>query len=113
MYQRHALKNILFELDESTLLVESEKELTSLLRMLTDEPELQATIIGHTDNQGARSYNQWLSEARAEAVVQWLVTRGIPLTRLQSEGRGMDEPIASNDTEWGRALNRRTEVLLR
>lgn len=110
---RFALKNILFELDESTLLVESEKELTSLLRMLTDEPELQATIIGHTDNQGARSYNQWLSEARAEAVVQWLVTRGIPLTRLQSEGRGMDEPIASNDTEWGRALNRRTEVLLR
>ena len=110
---RFALKNILFELDESTLLVESERELTSLLRMLTDEPELQATIIGHTDNQGARSYNQWLSEARAEAVVQWLVTRGIPLTRLQSEGRGMDEPIASNDTEWGRALNRRTEVLLR
>lgn len=110
---RFALKNILFELDESTLLVESEKELTSLLRMLTDEPDLEATIIGHTDNQGARSYNQWLSEARAEAVVQWLVTHGISLTRLQSEGRGMDEPIASNDTEWGQALNRRTEVLLR
>ena len=110
---RFALKNILFELDESTLKPESEKELAMLFRMLMDEPELQATIIGHTDNQGNESYNQLLSEARAEAVLRWLVAKGMPPTRLQSEGRGMDEPISSNDTKWGRALNRRTEIILR
>jgi len=81
--------------------------------MLMDEPKLHATIIGHTDDQGSQSYNQSLSEARAEAVLKWLVAKGIPDSRLQSEGRGMDEPISSNDTERGRALNRRTEIILR
>lgn len=108
-----ALRNILFELDQSTLLPESEKELTALLRMLEDNLDLNATIIGHTDNQGGRAYNQRLSEARAAAVLSWLVEHGIQPTRLTSEGRGMDKPVASNDTEEGRALNRRTEVLLR
>jgi outer membrane protein OmpA-like peptidoglycan-associated protein/tetratricopeptide (TPR) repeat protein len=108
-----ALRNILFKLDQSTLLPESEKELTALLRMLEDNLDLNATIIGHTDNQGGRAYNQRLSEARAAAVLSWLVEHGIQPTRLTSEGRGMDKPVASNDTEEGRALNRRTEVLLR
>ena len=108
-----ALRNILFELDQSTLLPESEKELTALLRMLEDNLDLNATIIGHTDNQGGRAYNQRLSEARAAAVLSWLVEHGVQPTRLTSEGRGMDKPVASNDTDAGRALNRRTEVLLR
>ena len=107
------LRNILFELDQSTLLSESEKELTALLRMLEDNVDLNATIIGHTDNQGGRAYNQRLSEARAAAVLSWLVQHGIDPNRLTSEGRGMDKPVASNDTEAGRALNRRTEVVLR
>jgi outer membrane protein OmpA-like peptidoglycan-associated protein len=110
---RFALKNILFELDESILLSKSENELAMLYRMLKDEPQLQATVIGHTDNQGNRAYNQSLSEARAEAVLKWLVAKGIAPTRLKSDGRGLDEPIASNDTESGRALNRRTEIILR
>ena len=108
-----ALRNILFELDQSTLLPESEKELTALLRMLEDNLDLNATIIGHTDNQGGRASNQRLSEARAAAVQSWLVQHGIDSKRLTSEGRGMDKPVAPNDTEEGRALNRRTEVLLR
>jgi outer membrane protein OmpA-like peptidoglycan-associated protein len=108
-----ALRNILFELDQSTLLPESEKELTALLQMLLDNLDLNATIIGHTDNQGGRGYNQRLSEARSSAVLSWLVQHGIDSKRLASEGRGMDKPIAPNDTEEGRALNRRTEVLLR
>ena len=108
-----ALRNILFELDQSTLLPESEKELTALLRMLEDNVDLNATIIGHTDNQGGRAYNQRLSEARAAAVLSWLVQHGIDPNRLKSEGRGMDKPVASNETEEGRALNRRTEVVLR
>jgi outer membrane protein OmpA-like peptidoglycan-associated protein len=108
-----ALRNILFELDQSTLLPESEKELTALLRMLEDNVDLNATIIGHTDNQGGRAYNQRLSEARAATVLSWLVQHGIDPNRLTSEGRGMDKPVASNDTVAGRALNRRTEVVLR
>jgi outer membrane protein OmpA-like peptidoglycan-associated protein len=108
-----ALRNILFELDQSTLLPESEKELRALLRLLEDNVDLNATIIGHTDNQGGRAYNQRLSEARAAAVLSWLVQHGIDPNRLTSEGRGMDKPVASNDTEAGRALNRRTEVVLR
>ena len=108
-----ALRNILFELDQSNLLPESKKELTVLLRMLQDNMDLAATIIGHTDNQGGRAYNQRLSEARAAAVLSWLVEHGVQPTRLTSEGRGMDKPVASNDTDAGRALNRRTEVLLR
>jgi outer membrane protein OmpA-like peptidoglycan-associated protein len=81
--------------------------------MLLDNLDLNATIIGHTDNQGGRGYNQRLSEARSSAVLSWLVQHGIDSKRLASEGRGMDKPIAPNDTEEGRALNRRTEVLLR
>ncbi len=107
------LRNILFELDKSVLLAESEKELKALLKLLEDNPNIEATIIGHTDNQGAKAYNQNLSEARARAVLNWLVSKGINRDRLISMGKGMDEPVASNDTEWGRALNRRTEVKLR
>ena len=80
---------------------------------LTANPSLMATIIGHTDNQGSRKYNQVLSEARAQSVLNWLVENGIDASRLSFEGRGMDEPVAKNDTEWGRGLNRRTEVQLR
>ncbi|MDC1022296.1 OmpA family protein [Schleiferiaceae bacterium] len=107
------LRNVLFDLDKSSLLPESEKELKSLLITLTDNPNLKATIIGHTDNQGSRKYNQALSEARAQAVLNWLVDHGIKALRLSFEGRGMDEPVAENETEWGRGLNRRTEVQLR
>jgi outer membrane protein OmpA-like peptidoglycan-associated protein len=108
-----SLRNVLFDLDKSSLLPESEKELRSLLITLTDNPSLMATIIGHTDNQGSRKYNQALSEARAQSVLNWLVENGIDASRLSFEGRGMDEPVAKNDTEWGRGLNRRTEVQLR
>jgi len=107
------LRNILFELDKSFLLKESEKELNVLLKLLEDNPNVEATIVGHTDNQGSKSYNQNLSEARALAVLDWLVDHGIDRERLISEGRGMEEPVASNETEEGRALNRRTEVQLR
>jgi outer membrane protein OmpA-like peptidoglycan-associated protein len=106
------LRNVLFELDKSSLLPESEKELNILYRLLHDEPEYKAQIIGHTDDQGTRSYNQRLSEARAETVKNWLIEKGIDSNRLISSGRGMDVPVASNQTEEGRALNRRTEVQL-
>ena len=107
------LRNLLFDTDKSELLAASEQELRLLKKLLLDNPSLNATIIGHTDNQGGRSYNQKLSEDRATAVLQWLVSEGIDPERLMAEGKGMNEPVATNDTEEGRALNRRTEVRLR
>ena len=107
------LRNILFDSNRSELLSESENELYILHKLLLDEPMLNATIVGHTDNQGSRSYNQRLSLDRANAVMNWLTAQGIDASRLSAEGRGMDKPVASNDTEQGRAKNRRTAVQLR
>ena len=107
------LRNLLFDTDKSELLLASRQELRLLKKLLEDNPELNATIIGHTDNQGGKSYNQRLSEDRAMAVLLWLVDEGIDASRLMAQGKGMKIPIASNDTEKGRALNRRTEIKLR
>ncbi len=72
-------------------------------------PEVTFRVVGHTDDQGKRDANQKLSEARAKAVVDFLITRGISGSRLDSEGKGPDQPIASNSTAAGRAKNRRIE----
>lgn len=107
------LRNLLFDTDKSELLAAGEQELRLLKKLLIDNPSLDATIVGHTDNQGGRSYNQKLSEDRATAVLEWLIDSGIESGRLNAQGEGMDKPVATNDTEEGRALNRRTEVQLR
>ena len=107
------LRNLLFDTDKSELLAAGEQELRLLKKLLLDNTSLNATIIGHTDNQGGRSYNQKLSEDRATAVLEWLIDSGIESGRLKAQGQGMDQPVATNDTEEGRALNRRTEVRLR
>ena len=91
------LRNILFDSNMSELLSESENELEILLKLLQDEPTLKATIVGHTDNQGSRSYNKRLSLDRANAVMDWLIAQEL-LLREYREGKGMDEPVASNDT---------------
>ena len=66
-------------------------------------------ISGHTDNVGSAAYNQNLSEARAKSVVDYLIKHGIAANRLHFKGHGFEQPIATNDTEEGRAKNRRTE----
>lgn len=106
------LNNIYFDLDKSELLPQSTDELNVLLEVLKNEPELSATIIGHTDNQGSQSYNEKLSLARAQAVVSYLTSLGISESRLSAVGKGMNQPIDTNETEEGRAKNRRTEVQL-
>jgi outer membrane protein OmpA-like peptidoglycan-associated protein len=69
-------------------------------------------VEGHTDASGNRKKNIQLSRSRAAAVVKWLVAHGISASRLVSEGFGPDKPIASNDTQEGKALNRRTEFIV-
>lgn len=103
------LKNIFFDFDKATLRPESTNELERLTKLLNDVPTLKIEISGHTDAKGAADYNQKLSQNRAKAVVDYLVKAGIAADRLTFAGYGKDQPIASNDTDEGRQLNRRTE----
>lgn len=84
--------------------------LTQLLEALEAVPEMRVLIEGHTDADGSDAYNQDLSSRRAASVVAWLTERGIAAERLGSDGRGEKEPVASNKTADGKALNRRVEV---
>lgn len=103
------LNNIFFDNDKYSLRKESEAELENLFKLLTDNPTLRIEISGHTDNRGSASHNQELSENRAHAVVNYLIKKGIAISRLEFKGYGLTKPIASNLTESGRQLNRRTE----
>ena len=110
---KFTLRNILFETDSYMLQPESEAELDRLVDFLKTNPNLSVIIEGHTDNQGSTAHNQKLSENRAASVLNYLVEKGIAKSRLSSKGFGDTMPIASNDTEKGRSLNRRTEVELK
>lgn len=103
------LKNIFFDFDKATLRPESTNELERLTKLLNDVPTLKIEISGHTDSKGADDYNKKLSDSRAKAVVAYLVSKGISAGRLTSIGYGEEQPIATNDTDEGRQLNRRTE----
>ncbi|OYW20422.1 MAG: hypothetical protein B7Z54_01185 [Sphingobacteriales bacterium 12-47-4] len=104
------LRNVFFDVNKFDLRTESQSELDKLASLLKDNPGLTIQINGHTDAVGNAAANQKLSENRAAAVVRYLVEQGIAATRLSYKGFGATQPLASNDTEEGRALNRRTEM---
>ncbi len=104
------LYNVYYKTDSYTILPASEPELQKLLTFLKQNPDLKVEIQGHTDNTGQADKNQALSEKRAQSVVQFLVERGISSERLQAKGFGEQLPVATNDTEEGKRLNRRTTV---
>ena len=106
------LRNVFFDFDKSTLKKESEVELNKLVEYLTSNKGIKIEIGGHTDNQGSESYNERLSNDRAKAVYDYLVNKGIDSKRMSYKGYGMSKPVATNDTEEGRALNRRTEFTI-
>ncbi|MBO4371040.1 MAG: OmpA family protein [Paludibacteraceae bacterium] len=106
------MKNIFFETAKADLSAESQIELNNLIKLLQDNPTLCLEIGGHTDNKGSRAYNTKLSQARAQSVVDYLVSHGIDASRLTSKGYAFDRPIADNKTEAGRQENRRTEFLV-
>jgi outer membrane protein OmpA-like peptidoglycan-associated protein len=107
--QRIRLNNIFFETNKSELKSESFEELDRLINLLNSKPSLKIQISGHTDNIGTEAHNLSLSEERAKAVVVYLTGKGIDASRLNSKGYGFSDPVASNDTEEGRAQNRRVE----
>jgi len=106
------LKNIFFELDKSLLKDESQSELKKLQEFLEHNKSISIEIAGHTDQQGTHEYNLKLSENRAKAVYDYLISNGIDASRLQYKGYSYDKPIATNETEEGRAQNRRTEFII-
>lgn len=103
------LKDIFFEFDKSTILQQSFFELMRLITLLNTYPDMQIEVGGHTDSKGSDSYNQRLSESRAKAVADYLISKGISERRLQYRGYGKTKPIDTNETEEGRARNRRVE----
>lgn len=104
-----ALRNIFFDTGKSTLRAESNAELDRLVKLMKDVPGLKIEISGHTDNTGSASLNETLSQSRAEAVVTYLVSKGIAANRMTAKGYGSSKPISTNNTDEGRQLNRRTE----
>ncbi|MEY4626843.1 MAG: hypothetical protein RL003_815 [Bacteroidota bacterium] len=106
------LRNLFFDTDKYDLKPESAEELLQLVELMKMNPKMEVMITGHTDNQGAADYNVKLSENRAASVVAYLVKAGIAPARLKSKGFGDSRPAAANDTEEGRAKNRRIELVI-
>jgi outer membrane protein OmpA-like peptidoglycan-associated protein len=105
--------NILFETGQAKIQKQSFKLLDEVASVLAKNPTLGPVLIeGHTDNKGSRNYNVDLSQRRAKAVLDYLVSKGIERKRLSAKGFGFDRPITSNATPLGRAKNRRVEFRL-
>lgn len=103
------LRNVFFETGSSELLPQSKIELNKLIQLLSEHSAQKIQINGHTDNVGSTENNNELSTLRARAVYRYLINNGISADRLQYKGFGESLPLATNDTEEGRRLNRRTE----
>ena len=103
------LNNVFFETNKWDLKPESMTELNQLAELLKTNPTKKVEISGHTDNVGNDASNQTLSDNRAASVVSYLISKGVNAAQLSSKGYGESKPVASNDTEEGRAKNRRTE----
>jgi len=103
------LRNVLFEVDKASLLPTSLPELNRLYALLQSKPNWRIALAGHTDNTNTTTYNQKLSEDRAEAVKVYLVQKGISPDRLSAKGYGDTQPVADNATEMGKSQNRRVE----
>jgi OOP family OmpA-OmpF porin len=107
------LEGIKFKTGSSEIVEESKKLLdNTALKALNESPNLRVRIEGHTDSVGSEAYNMNLSLQRAEAVMKYLVAQGVDSYRMEVLGKGEDYPVASNDTDEGRAVNRRIEFII-
>ena len=106
------LQNIQFEYNSSALTEDSQSGIQMLTDFLKRNPDLKVELAGHTDNVGSESYNQKLSADRANVVRKALVDNGIDEIRLMAKGYGSTKPLAPNDSEEHRAMNRRTEMII-
>jgi outer membrane protein OmpA-like peptidoglycan-associated protein len=105
------LSDVLFDTGKATLKAGATRDLDRLAHALKDNPNTRVKIEGYTDSVGSDSYNQELSQRRAQAVADALQSRGVPADRYQIEGLGKEFPVATNDTPAGRQQNRRVEIV--
>jgi outer membrane protein OmpA-like peptidoglycan-associated protein len=105
-------EGILFPFDSAALRPEARDNLRELADSLRDNSRTEVLIVGHTDSKGTGDYNQSLSQRRARSAADYLNSQGVSGARLRTDGRGENEPIASNDDESGRQRNRRVEVAI-
>ncbi len=110
--QKLVLKNVQFDFAKSTLKESSYTDLAKVVTYMKANPTVKIALYGHTDNIGNKSSNLTLSTSRANAVKDYLITKGIKADRIQTKGFGSSEPISSNSTDAGRALNRRVEFVV-
>jgi outer membrane protein OmpA-like peptidoglycan-associated protein len=103
---------ILFQTNKADLNTSSKDALTKFAKTLSDYPDTNIMIYGHTDNTGTDAINQPLSERRANAVKVFLVNAGVGSPRITTQGMGSSSPVATNDTEAGRQQNRRVEIAI-
>ncbi|MEZ4855299.1 MAG: OmpA family protein [Gelidibacter sp.] len=108
----YTFKNVLFNFDKSILLEVSKIELNKLSKYLKDNSKLNIEIYGHTDNIGTKKRNEELSQERAESVSKYLILQGLDVSRIHWFGFGSSQPVSTNETEEGRAQNRRVEFKL-
>lgn len=106
-------QDLLFATDSATVRSDLSADLRAVASSLLRYPNTRIEVIGHTDDTGTAAYNQDLSQRRAVAVSSILRDNGVPGARLAAYGRGEDQPITSNLTPGGRALNRRVEIIIR
>jgi outer membrane protein OmpA-like peptidoglycan-associated protein len=107
--EKVVLKNIFFDTDKFVLKDESKVEVEKLIEFMNTNPRVRIEVSGHTDNVGDKKKNEILSNNRAKAVYDYLVSKGILPTRLSFKGYADTQPITDNKTEAGKKLNRRTE----
>jgi outer membrane protein OmpA-like peptidoglycan-associated protein len=106
------LKNIYFDFDKTTLKKESFVELNKVVDFLKQNTHVEIEISGHTDSKGSDDYNLNLSQGRSQSVVDYIVSQGIDVYRLTAHGYGESKPIDTNDSDAGRANNRRVEFTI-
>lgn len=103
---------LLFDFDSDRIRPDAAANFQELARSLNKFGNSNLLIVGHTDSQGDDAYNMGLSQRRANAASAYLQSQGVPASRISTSGRGESEPVATNDTEAGKQLNRRVEVAI-
>jgi outer membrane protein OmpA-like peptidoglycan-associated protein len=104
--------SVLFASGKSTLLPSAQIKLNAVAEALKDQDDRKIMVEGHTDSQGTEDFNMVLSQGRAQAVRDYLVSRGVPTDRITAQGYGLTRPVADNKSPEGRANNRRVEIIV-
>ena len=106
------LNNVFFDFDKWDLRPESYIELNRVVKLLTENPKIEIEMSAHTDSRGSDEYNFKLSDNRARSVMEYIISQGINSSRITSHGYGETKPVATNETDEGRQLNRRDEFTI-